>query len=108
VLSTERTDYIATNDIAQDNTQAVQDAYGFRWNVERFHRETKQLTGLKDCQYRKARIVRNHVACAILVWVRLKQVANETNKTVYLLKHGLLDDYLRQQLKSSAIQMTFA
>jgi hypothetical protein len=52
--------------------------------------------------------VRNHIACAILVWVRLKQVANQTKQTVYSIKHGLLSDYLQQQLKSPAIQMTFA
>ena len=108
VLSTKRTDYVVTNDMAQDNTQVVQEVCGFRWKVEQFHRETKQLTGLEGCQCRKARIVRNHVACAILVWVRLKQVANETQQTVYHLKHGLLSDYLRQQLKSPAIHMTFA
>jgi hypothetical protein len=108
VLSTKRTDYVVTNDMAQDNTQAVQEVCGFRWKVEQFHRETKQLTGLEGCQCRKARIVRNHIACAILVWLRLKQVANETKQTVYRLKHGLLADYLRQQLKSPAIQMTFA
>ena len=108
VLSTKRTDYVVTNDMAQDNTQVVQDVCGFRWKVEQFHRETKQLTGLEGCQCRKARIIRNHVACAILVWVRLKQVANETQQTVYRLKHELLSDYLRQQLKSPAIQMTFA
>jgi hypothetical protein len=33
---------------------------------------------------------------------------NETQQTVYRLKHALLSDYLRQQLKSPAIQMTFA
>ena len=108
VLSNKRTDYVVTNDMAQDNTQAVQEVCSFRWKVEQFHRETKQLTGLEGCQCRKARIVRNHVACAILVWVRLKQVANETQQTVYRLKHELLSDYLRQQLKSPAIQMTFA
>jgi len=108
VLSTKRTDYVVTNDMAQDDTQVVQEVCGFRWKVEQFHRETKQLTGLEGCQCRKARIVRNHVACAILVWVRLKQVANETQQTVYRLKHELLSDYLRQQLKSPAIQMTFA
>jgi len=108
VLSTKRTDYVVTNDMAQDNTQVVQEVCGFRWKVEQFHRETKQLTGLEGCQCRKARIVRNHIACAILVWVRLKQVANETQQTVYRLKHDLLSDYLRQQLKSPAIQMTFA
>jgi hypothetical protein len=108
VLSTKRTDYVVTNDMAQDNTQVVQDVCGFRWKVEQFHRETKQLTGLEGCQCRKARIVRNHIACAILVWVRLKRAANESQKTVYRLKHELLSDYLRQQLKSPAIQMTFA
>lgn len=108
VLSTKRTDYVVTNDMAQDNTQVVQEVCGFRWKVEQFHRETKQLTGLEGCQCRKARIVRNHIACAILVWVRLKQVANQTQQTVYRLKHELLSEYLRQQLKSPAIQMTFA
>jgi len=108
VLSTKRTDYVVTNDMAQDNTRVVQEVCGFRWKVEQFHRETKQLTGLEGCQCRKARIVRNHIACAILVWVRLKQVANQTQKTVYRLKHELLSEYLRQQLKSPAIQMTFA
>ena len=68
--------------------------------IEQFHRETKQVTGLESCQCRKARIVRNHIGCAILVWVRLKQVAQETNQTIYKAKHGLLSDYLRQQLKS--------
>jgi hypothetical protein len=108
VLSPQRTDYVVTNDMAQDDTQAVQEVCGFRWKVEQFHRETKQLTGLEGCQCRKARIVRNHIGCAILVWVRLKQVATETKQTVYHIKHDLLSDYLRQQLKSPSIQMTFA
>ena len=108
VLSTKRTDYVVTNDMAQDDTQAVQEVCSFRWKVEQFHRETKQLTGLEGCQCRKARIVRNHIACSILVWSRLKQVANETKQTVYRLKHELLSDYLRQQLRSPAIQMSFA
>ena len=108
VLSTKRTDYVVTNDMAQDDTQAVQEVCSFRWKVEQFHRETKQLTGLEGCQCRKARIVRNHIACSFLVWVRLKQVANQTRQTVYRLKHELLSEYLRQQLKSPAIQMSFA
>ena len=104
VLSTKRTDYVVTNDRGQDATQAVREVCSFRWKVEQFHRETKQLTGLEGCQCRKA----NHIACALLVWIRLKQVANETRQTVYRLKHGLLSDYLRLQLKSPTIQMRFA
>lgn len=108
VLSTQRTDYVVTNDVAQDNTQVVQEVCGFRWTVEQFHRETKQLTGIAGCQCRRARIVRNHIGCAVLVWIRLKQVAHETKQTVYQVKHGLLSEYLRQQLKSPSIQMSLA
>ena len=108
VLSTKRTDYIATHDMAQDSTQATQDVCALRWKIEPFHRETKQTTGIEGCQCRLARIQRNHIACAILVWVRLKQVAQETASTIYQLKQGLLDDYIRSQLRSPAIQMQFA
>ena len=108
VLSTQRTDYVVTNDVAQAEVQAVQEVCGLRWKVEQFHRETKQVTGLEGCQCRKARIVRNHIGCAILVWVRLKQVAQETNRTIYQVKQGLLSDYLRQQLKSPSIKMALA
>jgi hypothetical protein len=108
VLSTHRTDYVVTNDLAQDDTQAVQEVCSLRWKIEQFHRETKQLTGLEGCQCRKARIVRNHIGCAILVWVRLKQVAQETQRTIYRVKHDLLSDYLRQQLKSPVVKMSLA
>jgi hypothetical protein len=47
VLSTQRTDYVVTNDLAQDNTQVVQEVCGLRWKIEQFHRETKQLTGIE-------------------------------------------------------------
>ena len=107
-LSTQRTDYIVTNEMEQDNVEVVQDVCGFRWKVEQFHRETKQLTGIEGNQCRKARIVRNHIGCAILVWIRLKQVAVETQSTVYQVKHGLLSDYLRQQLKSPSVHMCLA
>ena len=108
VLSTQRTDYVVTNEFAQDRPEVVQEVCGFRWNIEQFHRETKQLTGIERCQCRKARTVRNHIGCAILVWVRLKQVAVETGRTIYRVKSDLLDDYLRQQLKSPTVQMCLA
>jgi hypothetical protein len=108
VLSTQRTDYIVTNEMAQDNVEVVQGVCGFRWKVEQFHRETKQLTGIEGCQCRKARIVRNHIGCAILVWIRLKQVAQQSQCTIYQVKNSLLSDYLRQQLKSPMIHMSLA
>ena len=43
LLSAERTDYVVTNDRSQHSTQAVQQVSGYRWKVEQFHREEKQL-----------------------------------------------------------------
>lgn len=106
--STRRTDWIVTNDPAADSTQATQEVCGFRWKIEQLHREGKQLTGLERCQCRKARIQRNHIGCALLVWVRLKELALQTGRTVYQIKHGLLDDYLIQQLKNPSIKMVNA
>ena len=34
VLSPQRTDYVVTNDLTQDDTQAVQDAGALRWKIE--------------------------------------------------------------------------
>lgn len=107
-FSTERTDFVATNDLTQDDTQAAQEVCGVRWKIEQFHREGKQVTGLEACQCRAARSQRNHIGCAILVWVRLKQVAQETAQTIYQVKHGLLSTYMRQQLRSPAVKMRLA
>ena len=70
-----------TNDLAQASTVATQEACGFRWEIEQLHREGKQVTGLERCQCRKARIQRNHIGCALLVWVRLKALATQTGRT---------------------------
>lgn len=107
-VTTHRTDYVVTNDLAQDSTQATQEVCGFRWKIEQLHREGKQLTGLERCQCRKARIQRNHIGCALLVWVRFKELAAHTGRTMYQLKHGLLDDYLIQQLRNPSLRMALA
>jgi len=106
VVSTDKTEFVVTNDIAQNSTDAVQEVCGLRWKIEEFHRELKQLTGVESCQCRKARIQRNHISCAMLVWLRLKDLAYKTGKTVYQLKQGLLSNYLIEQLKYPSIPMT--
>lgn len=108
VVSTHRTDFVVTNDLSQDSTSGTHQVCGWRWKIEQFHREAKQLTGLEKCQCRHARIQRNHIACAFLVWTRLAQIARSTGKTLYRIKQGLLDDYLCQQLKKPTIIMLFA
>ena len=108
VASSQRTDYVATNDLSQSNVSVVRQVCGVRWKIEQFHREAKQLTGFEDCQCRLPRIVRNHIASAFLVWVHLMRKAYETGKTLYQVKHGLLSEYLRQQLKSPVIKIAAA
>jgi hypothetical protein len=89
-VSTNRTDFVATGDLSQASTNVVQDVCAVRWKIEEFHRELKQLTGVEACQCRKARIQRNHIACALLVWSRLKTSAYQTGRTIYQIKHGML------------------
>ena len=87
VVSTHRTDYIVTNDLSQESTEATQEVCGFRWKIEQFHREGKQVTGLEHCQCRKARIQRNHIGCAFWCgsgsknW-RPKQVTRSINSNM--------------------------
>jgi len=107
-FSTERTEYVVTNDVARSSARLAQQACGLRWKIEQFHREAKQVTGIERCQCRRSRMQRNHIGCAILVWVRLKAVAEQAQTTIYAVKHGLLSDYLIQQLRSPSIKMTLA
>lgn len=107
-VSKNRTDWVVTNDLTQDSLNATQDACATRWKIEQFHRELKQLTGVEKCQCRSQRIQRNHIACAVLVWIRLTEIARKAATNVYQLKHAMLSDYLRQELRSPSVSMRFA
>nr|WP_265286323.1 hypothetical protein [Verminephrobacter eiseniae] len=104
-VPTHRTDWVVTNDLTQNRSSATQDACGLRWKIGQFHREARQLTGIERCQCRKARIQRNHIACAVLVWIRLAQVARQTARSLYQVKHGMLNDFLRLQLENPSARM---
>ena len=108
VVSADRTDYVVTNDTTQNSTLETQEVCAIRWKIEQLHREAKQVTGLESCQCRKARIQRNHIACALLVWCRFKELMYETKRTVYQIKFGQLSDYLIQQLKNPSVKMQLA
>lgn len=75
VVTTDRTDWLITNDLSQDSVVSAQQESSHRWKVEQLHREEKQLTGIAKCQCRLNRSQRNHIAAASLVWVRLREVA---------------------------------
>jgi hypothetical protein len=108
VVSANRTEWIVTNDLSQDSAQDAQEVRAVRWKIEKFHREAKQLTGIEACQCRASRIQRNHIACALLVWSRLKSLAYQSGQTIYLIKRGLLHDYLVHQLKTPSVEMVLA
>jgi hypothetical protein len=100
VRSTTETETIVTNDCAQSSTAVIQDVVSHRWKVEQFHRELKQTTGIEACQCRKHRAQRTHIAVCMLVWLKLTEYAHRAKTTIYQLKQGLLDDYMKQQLLS--------
>lgn len=97
-------DWIITNDLSSTmTTQVVQDADDLRWQVEQLHRELKQLTGTEKCECRKQRSQRNHLACCYHAWLSVKVKANELNKSLYAMKHDLLYEYLRAELRDPRI-----
>ena len=107
-VSTRRTDYVITNDMSQDDAKDTKEKSALRWKIEQFHREAKQVTGLEDCQCRTQRAQRNHIACAMLVWVRLNQRAQELQTSIYQVKQGLLSEYMKKQLPNPDISLTTA
>ena len=66
------------------------------------------MTGIERCRCRGGRIRRNHNACALSVWSRLKHLAYQSGRTIYQIKRGLLHDYLVQQLKNPTVRMVLA
>ena len=105
IVSTNKTEYVASNDRNQSTTSDVQKVCAIRWKVEEFHRELKQLKGIDYCQCRKAWIQRNHIGCALLVWTRLKILAYKNGQTIYQIKQELLSTYLSEQLKRPDVSM---
>lgn len=97
-------DWIITNDLDETVvTQVAQEANDVRWQVEEFHRELKQLTGSAQCQCRKARSQRNHLAFCYHAWLSLKIQAKRLNKTIYRVRTDLFSDYLRAELRNPSI-----
>lgn len=105
--SNSRTEYVATNDLTQSSIDAVKSQCRLRWKIEEFHREIKQLTGIESCQCRQARIPRNHIACALLVWTFLNKLAHQVPQTVYQLKANLWYNHLSQELKYPSLKLKF-
>lgn len=107
-VSTNRIDYIVTNDPRLVTQKEVQQEYSNRWKIELSYRELKQVTGIELCQCRKAQIQRNHIACALFVWTWLRQRAYSSGKTVYALKQQIMAHWLIQDLKHPLFRLSLA
>ncbi|PIT98203.1 MAG: hypothetical protein COT71_01895 [Candidatus Andersenbacteria bacterium CG10_big_fil_rev_8_21_14_0_10_54_11] len=105
-VSTNRTEYIVTNDLAQDSLADAQQASATRWKIEQLHREEKQLTGCEKCQARINRSQRNHICLATLAWIVLTQAAHKAGKTIYQQKLEPLQQFVADQWRNPAT--TFA
>lgn len=79
-------------------TSDIQDENAVRWQIEQLHRELKQLTGTEQCECRKARSQRNHIACCYHAWLSLKVKAQHVGKSLYAVQRDLFSDYLRAEL----------
>ena len=103
-VSPDRTDFVVTNDKTCLSADAARKACTIRWKIEQLHRELKQTCGIERCQCRLNRIQRNHIACAFLVWNRLKSVAYQSASTVYQLKILPLKSLLVRELSCPTIR----
>jgi len=100
VVSDSRRDWIITNDLAQHSTDDAQKVCAIHWKIEQFHRELKQVSWVEKCQCLKARIQKNHIVCAVLVWIRLTELARVSMTTICRIKDGLLARHLKQEIQS--------
>jgi len=95
-FSANRREYVATHNLTQSSIDEVKSQCKLRWEIEEFHRDIKQLTRIECCQYRRASIPRNHIACALLFWVGITRMAKYFFQTVYQLKASFLANYFSQ------------
>ena len=102
VVSTDKAEYIVTNDVTLQTTDDIRKESAIRWKSEEFHREMKQLTGIEKCQARKNRSQRNHIAVSMLAWIQLKTRAWATNRTIYEVKHDPLKQYVAELWRKPA------
>ena len=103
VISSDKTDFIITNDETLKTPDDTRKESAIRWKIEEFHRELKQLTGIEKCQARKQRSQRNHIAISMLVWVQLKVQAWKTNNTIYQIKTDPLKKFISEQWRNPSL-----
>jgi SRSO17 transposase len=96
-------EWAVTNRLDDFDAQLIQDVNKVRWQVEQLHRELKQLTGSEQCECRKARSQRNHIACCYQAWLSIKVKSLQLGKSLYAVVADLFRDYLRAELHAPRV-----
>lgn len=105
VTAKHRVEYLVTNQVGIETTEDAKGVGSFRWKIEQFHREVKQLTGVAKCQARKGRKQRNHICIAFVVWHQLHELATQMQTTMYEVKRIPLREYQKQLWKNPAYRL---
>lgn len=105
ITAKHRVEYLVTNQVSIETTETAKQVGGFRWKVEQFHKEAKQLTGVDKCQARKGRKQRNHICIAFVVWHQLNELAKQMQTTLYEVKHTPLREYQKQLWRNPAYRV---
>ena len=107
-VSSNRTDFVVTNDPDCHSLDDASSHYKRRWAIECFHREVKQLTAVERCQCRKRTAQRNHIGLCILAWIRLKHNAQKCALTTYQYANQWLTSALQTHLKNPYLTLKSA
>jgi putative transposase len=99
-----RIDYLVTNDVTI-SASAVEKVYARRWEVEVFHRGLKQTTGVAQCQARLARAQRNHIFCALRVFLSLEKQAVRTGYSLYAQKKNVIEEAISLYLRGPTVPL---
>jgi hypothetical protein len=90
-------EYWATSDLTMTIQQAA--AYALvAWQIEVYHRDLKQFTGIERCQVRLAVAQRNHIGLAIRAFLRLEVHRIRTGISCFEAKTSIIRDAVRAYL----------
>lgn len=102
--SDDNIEYVATNNLSL-SAPDIRNANACRWRIEEYHRGTKQLTGLEQCQFRNQRAQRNHILCSIRALIALEQWRLERGIPWYEAKQQLIVEAISNYLKNPSIPL---
>ena len=76
-------------------------AHNAHWNIERFHRATKQLCNIEKFQVRNSISIRNHIFCSLISFIKLETArVNNIICNWYQLKKDLFIEIVRDFIGS--------